>query len=275
MSRQRGWLGLGLILLAGCRGSADEEILARVNDAVLTRSELERMLPGGLQGGMPGLEERDLVERWVESELLYQEARRQGLHQDPSLQTRVAEFERMLLENELLRRELEGWAQVSDEAVEEYYRTHQEEFIRTAEERRVSQIVIADSATAVRLAAQLKADPTQFAEIAAARSMDVSSLDDGDLGYFALEELNEPMRRAATQLRKGQVSGPIHLPPFGYALLKVTDIQPAGSVRPLSAVRQQVRDHLLYEAEQQGRQTLLERLRAQADVTVRLSEVSP
>lgn len=104
----------------------------------------------------------------------------------------------------------------------------------------------ATQAQAQLLADQIKADPTLFEALAQERSQDPgSAAQGGDLGWIVKETLVPEVEAAAFELPKDQISGVVESP-FGFHVLKVTDIQ-APSIKPLADVR----DELVAEIKQQ------------------------
>ena len=82
-------LKIGLIIcligLWGCEEPQTVSIVAQVGDRHLTREALERRIPTPFADTISPKEKQKLVENWIEEELLYREAIRQKLDQDPEL----------------------------------------------------------------------------------------------------------------------------------------------------------------------------------------------
>ncbi len=96
------------LAVAGCTSDAPADApgggatVARVGDAVLTEGDLADALGDG-PTVLDSVTARDqVVEQWVQRELLVQEARRQGLDDDPGVRRQLAEAERSTLEQAAL-----------------------------------------------------------------------------------------------------------------------------------------------------------------------------
>ncbi|UOD49314.1 SurA N-terminal domain-containing protein [Orrella daihaiensis] len=139
--------------------------------------------------------------------------------------------------------------------IEAYYQQNQSRFGQP-EQRRVSHIlreVATDAdqsardaalAKAQELANQLKADPSQFAKLAAEFSEDPgSSGQGGDLGWISKDTLVPEVEEAVFKLEPNTISEVIQSP-FGYHVAVVTQVQPA-SVKPLEQVRDEVQNEVL------------------------------
>lgn len=139
--------------------------------------------------------------------------------------------------------------------IDAYYQQNQSRFGQP-EQRRVSHIlreVAPDAdqsardaalAKAQELADQLKADPSQFAKLAAEFSEDPgSSAQGGDLGWISKDTLVPEVEEAVFKLEPNTISEVIQSP-FGYHVAVVTQVQPA-SVKPLDQVRDEVQNEVL------------------------------
>jgi len=121
------------------------------------------------------------------------------------------------------------------------------------EERRASHILIkaeksaspadkqAARAKAEQLLAQLKKNPTQFAELAKKNSDDPgSAVNGGDLDFFGRGAMTKPFEDAAFSLKQGQISDVIETD-FGFHVITVTGVR-GGQAQPYEAVRAQIED---------------------------------
>lgn len=124
---------------------------------------------------------------------------------------------------------------VADAEVGRYYEEHKSEL--GGEERKVAHILIAtpanaDAATQDKakaeiesIAAELKANPARFAEIAKNRSQDPgSAVQGGSLGFFSRGVMVKAFDDAAFALEEGQLSSVVKTE-FGYHILRVDAIR--------------------------------------------------
>lgn len=99
-------LALVAACLLGCQKQPPaDQVAARVNAAVLTQEDFNDDLPPGM-ADISASGKEDYVRRWINSELLYQEARRRGLHKDPKIVKQLKNIEREMLANNLLQKEI-------------------------------------------------------------------------------------------------------------------------------------------------------------------------
>ena len=124
------------------------------------------------------------------------------------------------------------------EEVEAYYEQNKNRWT-VPEERRASHILIEfgdDKAAALKkaegIAAEVKADPSKFAEIAGKESADPGSASQGgDLSFFGRGVMTKAFE-------DGAIVGPVETE-FGYHVIEVTDVHPA-SVQPFEAVKAEI-----------------------------------
>lgn len=135
----------------------------------------------------------------------------------------------------LSRDDMAAAVQVDDAKVAEYYKAHQADI--APEERRVRHILIKVDAKATAaekqaakqkaegLLAQVKKDPSRFAELAKANSQDPgSAANGGDLGYFGRGAMVKAFDETAFKLAKGEISGVVETE-YGYHILMLEDIK--------------------------------------------------
>lgn len=204
-----------LSLFAACKkpeadsseAKKNEPVVARIGSGTITVDEFKARLgeqPPFVRSRYTTLErKKEFLENLIRFELLAQEARKQGLDQDPEV---LATLEKVLVQKLLQKHSASVTAQpVSEEEVRKYYQEHLSEFMRP-ERVRVSHVFLAAAAKeprrghvkteATRLLAELRrpeasTDKTTFAELVRKRSDDAATKPmDGDLGFKTQEELS-------------------------------------------------------------------------------------
>lgn len=128
--------------------------------------------------------------------------------------------------------------QVSDDKIKAFYDEHQKELSK--EERQASHILIAVNAKAgaeekakakakaESILAQVKANPSRFAELAKAESQDPGSASKGgDLGFFGRGVMAAPFENAVFSLAKGQLSSVVETQ-FGFHIIRLDDVKGKG-----------------------------------------------
>ena len=261
MTRFHAALSMSAVLLAGCGSQHDpSEIVARVGDVVLTEPELADQLPDQLDEELAAIERSQFIEDWVGQELIYREALDLKVHEKAHVQRLIEQARRDLvvasyLDSVLANRPVD----ISDEAVADYYRAHQTDFLRTRAEIRAQHILLATRDDADALRRKLMQDDS-FEKAAEENSLDQETkMGGGDLGYFTADDLPE-LWETCRNLSPGMVSDPVHTE-RGYHLVRVLAHEPAGSVIALEQVRSEILDTIVFEEHRRRLEELVETLK--------------
>ncbi|MGE3925296.1 MAG: SurA N-terminal domain-containing protein [Lautropia sp.] len=148
------------------------------------------------------------------------------------------------------RSKLAGDLKVSDSELQAYYEQNKGQF-NEPEQRRASHILIpvtagadaktreAAKAKATALLADVRAQPSRFAELAKTESGDPGSAEQGgDLGFFDRDMMVKPFADAAFALQQGQLADLVESE-YGYHVVMVTGVKGAGT-KPFAEVRDQI-----------------------------------
>lgn len=144
--------------------------------------------------------------------------------------------------------------QIDGGEVKQYYEQNQRQF-GVGESRQASHILIAADpsagpeakqkarALAEQLQAELKKDPSRFAELAKKHSQDPgSAAKGGDLGTFSRGVMVKAFDDAVFSLKVGEISAPVETE-FGYHIIRVTGVSPA-KVRSFEQARPEIEKEL-------------------------------
>lgn len=134
---------------------------------------------------------------------------------------------------------------ISKEEIEEYYKTHEDEFKR-GESVRVYQILLPSESEALEVLSLLKKSPPQeFEKIAREKSISPEGSRGGDMGYFQRGELPVEIEDVVFSLKVGELS-PVVKSSFGYHIFKVVEKKGA-RLLPLKEVEKNIAENLLYK----------------------------
>jgi peptidyl-prolyl cis-trans isomerase C len=271
-------LTIALSLIFGCQKRAPEDgspVLAQVGSDAITAKDLESRIV--FLGRSKFLfdhyskpeKKKELLNGLIESEALFQEARRLGYDRDPAVKRDIVN---RMLQNEVdTQVKIEG---ISDADIEKYYKDHPGEFVRP-DQVRVTQIVVKDRARALKVAAEAKAmpkgKPDALPALVAKYTEDesVARSRGGDLGIIDrnVTSLPKPVVEAALALQQTfDVSDPVQTE-HGFAILVLTQRQP-GYSKSLADARSSIQSRLLYERRQQKRTALTSEIRQRAKIQI-------
>lgn len=204
----------------------------------------------------PTLEEkRDYIKRWVDTEILYQEALKKGITSDPKIKARLRELEHQFVADHMLFLELREKIRVTDEEIESYFRNHEKEYMY---EYRVSHILVNTLEEAKKVKELLK--KKSFAWVANRYSVDPLARRGGDMGYLTKGNMIPEFEAVIFKMKPGEVSDIIKSD-FGYHIIKLIGTRKALSRVTLDDVREQIMNELLVEKRRKAFEELMDSLR--------------
>lgn len=127
-----GLLSVCLFLLAmsaSCnRADGKKRVIASVGDAELTLDEVMEDISPPLREKLSPLDIREYVLRWIDNEVLYQEATLQQIHEKPEVQKALERLKKELVINNLMQTVFNREAVVAEAEIKEYYDNNPDEF---------------------------------------------------------------------------------------------------------------------------------------------------
>jgi peptidyl-prolyl cis-trans isomerase C len=308
-------LASALILCLGlpaitAQETTDDPVLITVNDEPIHASEIRYVMRGiagrmQQQGAQPEQEQllQSATQEVVQSQLLLQEAIRQGFKVDPeatsqtmasieqqaggreSLTTELGRvgmsydgFVKMVGESDAIRRfmdtKLASTVEVKDEEVASFYTGNQQRF-NTPEQVHARHILLKVEQGAtdeVKSAAKAKAEKARqralagedFAALAMELSEGPSGPKGGDLGFFAADRMVPAFSQAAFALQPGGISGIVETQ-FGFHVIKVEERREGGQ-RSLDEVGAEIKTFLSRQKVSDKVNELLEKLHKEANI---------
>ena len=207
-------LALSIALPAAAAAEDESPVIAEVNGLLITVEDFERtakrLRPGG--GDVDDAFKREVLEEVVNEFLLYEQALKQELDEDPKI--------RKMMVNTLLKRDVYGHVRTEDITEDElrvYFEAHTEDFV-VPEKVQLKRIEIRTEDHRNRRAArqfiedlqrQVVEDPTRFKELAQAHSRCPYARRGGDIGFVGLKGkpgVDQAVVDLAFTLKKGEVS---------------------------------------------------------------------
>ncbi len=248
-----------ILLLAGCGGGnqkSDGEFAARVGSEILSTAELDEaleVLPVGLDSVTA---RQQVIEQWVHSRLLAQEARRQGLTSQEDVQRQLADSERAVLAAALIDRFFEANAEEpTDEEIRSYFDANRQR-LALREPYLQIRLLTTDSAERAQLGkvAMIQATSTPFADSLWAMTAEEFATDPGGAIALAnrflpesrLRGLDETVAQRGRSLAPGQISEVFESSGHHHVLEIVSRVS-AGVTPDLPWIREELRQRLAIE----------------------------
>lgn len=289
MKIQRLHLGLLVLgfLLVGCASltahspeNSPQEILAKIGNHIITLSEFEERinaLPSHRRQRLLNNKKQKIkfLKRVVEIYVCSLEARKKGLDRDKLIQFRIQDAVDTILAREYIKREVFDNITISDKEVEEYYKTHLQEFTRP-EQVRARHILVKvnpkgkpeEWEKALIRVQELKREldkGADFATLAKKNSDDSRTKTRGGyLGYITKGKFAPEFSEAAFSLKVGEISEPVKTSQ-GYHLIKVEDKRPE-KIRPLNEVKEYIKSKLREKKERAEVKKTIESLKKEYKV---------
>jgi len=261
------------IIFLGCFGSKDkdvidEQIYATVNGIHLTESELRAIVPRDFYDRLTIDHKRQIIEEWVDKELLYQEAQQIEIDKDPEMKRLLLNSRRNLLSNELLERELSKIKMPDESELKIFYEDNNEYFELQTNEYKVRYALFDNKKDATDFYSKVKRNQS-FSELAEDFSKHPSSNAGGNLGVINEESVEPPIWEnilsTITKYGIRKISDPFNVID-GWGCVIVDEELKAGSIKPFDYVRDLVLDMYIAENSEEARENLIKRLKVKADI---------
>lgn len=270
--------------LVACGGPDDArpveaDAVARVGSAVLSEADVADALGEAPPGLDSSAARSHVVEQWIQRELLVQEARREGLDQDPEIRRRIAESERATLEAAALERLFAANpTQPDTQAVRRYYDAHRADLALREPYVRLRHLRVASPQAADDARAALdRAVPSPHAD--SLFTLIAKTYADDPQGAIALAttwvpegrllSLDEALGQRVVGLSAGgraavvPSAGTIHV-------VQVAERASTGTVPPLAMIRAELTERLAIQNRRDTEARAIQQLRAEAEARGRL-----
>ncbi len=240
------------------------EVIARINGSPLYRENLE-VIKENLGAGVT---DQHLVSRMIELRLLADQARKEGLQNEPAIQARLQNVIDNQLANSYLTRYL-AELEISDSELEAAY-DKAVEALGDQEQHHARHILVQDEELARDLLKELEGG-ADFAKLAEEHSIDTGSARaGGDLGWFSLDQMVEPFSAAVAELEPGKLADEPVETQFGWHIIKLEGVRKSP---PPSF--EQMRPELADNIRRQAITDQINALRAEANVEILTQDVRP
>ncbi len=257
-----------LILISSCGQDSKNEnkIVARVGSEVLSIDQLKERIPEDLVKKTTLTQIKGIIEQWINTQLVYQQAYRTGLHNtlNEELQAELKKFEIEFLANKLVERDIYRKIKVTDEEIETYYNRNKEQFIRNTVEIRAFHLLVRSEELSETIANLLR-DGKSIEELAPVYAEQNVFWPNGDLDFFPEDVLPVEIKKALTGLKTNETTKKGIKSDFGFHFFKILDRQPKGSMKNIDEVRDQITEKLKVEKHKEAYSTYLAKLRTKAE----------
>lgn len=214
------------IVIAGlmCGTSfADSKELAKVDDVVITDSDLKQKAELLPERSRQMVNKEKLLNKMIDEELLIREAQRLNLHEKEEYKYKVENYKRDLLTEFYLQQYLNE--RNTEDNQRKYFEEHKENY-KSPDLVKISVIRVKSEEEAQDILKKLQGGE-DFAELAKKYSLGPLAQKGGDFGFRARKTLRKELGDAAFAMKKGDLNGPVKAED-GYYIIRLTDRREEG-----------------------------------------------
>jgi parvulin-like peptidyl-prolyl isomerase len=243
----------GTVQFLGCQKNQPDplEIVARVGNQYLTRETINSLVPSSISDEDRDFLIKNLVEKWIESQVMAQTAENEGIKLAPNDAYQIESVKLEMYAKELLNKKIPENFTITDKEIEDYYDLNKSRFARKNDEVHLVHLYLEKLDRAITTEIKqsnslLDAIQKNFLDRQISRVVEPN----GDLGYVEVDMLRPKLKSAIRGTKTGIIYGPIKTDE-GYHFLQVLDRKPADSIRSLDLVRAEIFDLLKIEKRDQ------------------------
>ena len=241
-----------------------------MGDATLTLAEANSALDADHRSSERTV--REYVTHWVNTQLIYQEAKRQGIQNSAELKRRLLDADRQITTQTFLEQQVYSDSDgIGRPQLREYFDNHASEFIITEDFIRLRVIAFNGRERASRFSAAVSRGTTWqqaqtdiFRDSSAFSDVTVSRSEQ----YYTKQTLSPPeLWKVAMSLNANEVSFPINSS-VGFFIIQALSFVPKGSAAEFELVREEVYQRVTIENRRRRYEDLLGNLRKRYHVEV-------
>ncbi len=263
-----------IVIVAACKQNKElpADMVAQVNDAYLLNSNLAKSVPTGLADEMILPMKKMSIKKWVDDEVIYQTATREGMGLTADEKFMVESYAKSLVIQKYLDAHLNKNYRISQKEIEDMYRGQKKEFVRKEDEAHVIHLFMEKKDRAIFK--EIK-ESKNLLEIIKKYYFDTRSTPDnpnGDLGYITISSLPAVIQKNISRLKTGAISAPIRIK-GGYHFIQLIDRQKKGSIIDMELVRDELMRRLKWQKREDELIRLKNQLKENFQVQTYLSKV--
>jgi hypothetical protein len=258
----------------GCQRDKPDAVLARVGDAVLTEQNLRKHFDDFKS--ITETELRQYIQRWINEELLYQEACRKGIDKTEDYAEQLELIKRQIAGQQFLEKEIySDTSSISDSAAQNYFENHKEEFPVRDDVVKLQIAHFTNRDGAASFAATLAHGVTWGSALTIIKNDTTRKnilINDIPPTYYTEHTLfPEEMWKVAATLTAKDISFPIKIS-GGYAIIVFLERKRQGDQPTYEVVHNEVRERLIIEKRRNKYTELLESLRKRYRVETHINK---
>lgn len=255
-----------LFLLVSCEKEAEtnKKVIVQVGDQELSVEDLTDVIPKKQDELVTQEQIQNYIQRWIDNELIYQEALRLGMNESAELERVLRRAEKEYLINTLLDSFMTANINIPEQEIINYYEMNKDNFIRGKTEIRASHILVSESSEAEELRRRIIRGE-DFEEVAREASLDYRRKNRIDLGYFSSDDVVPEIASSLFRWRVGTVTRPIKSE-FGYHIFKITDKKDQNTLKEYEEVQDEIVERLLAKRKEEMYKDYITSLKSKVEI---------
>jgi len=244
-------------LFAKEKEEAGAKILAKIGDKVITdadlEAELEQIPVYARKRFLKKEGKKDILDKMIKDELLYQAALDKKLDQDPEIKKNLENMRKRILSNAYFTKYIRNKTRADEEAIKKYYEEHKSEY-RIPPKVKIRHILVSSKNKAEEIKSKLEKG-ADFKELAKSESIHEPTKSNGGYIGWVTENGNVPylgnvpeITDVIFKLEKDDITGPIKTIK-GYHIIKIED-KKSEEYRDIEQVKNQISDALMVSDEE-------------------------
>jgi peptidyl-prolyl cis-trans isomerase C len=252
-----------LVILTGCSlFEKEKEIVAQVDDEILTMEEFKSNFTEAEWKNLSAEQKKEYAEQWVQIVLLAKEAEQQGLQDEDVVRYRMKYARRKVLANALIASRLAS-EKVTEDEMFNYYRIHQGEFAQPLKNYRVQRIFLTDPALLSRVRAEISAG-MKFEDAARLYSQEALGQNGGYMGVVTPDGPDSTIWQAVHNLKLNELT--TLQKDGGLYLLRYYLEEEGKGESGFEGMKDEITRRILEERRKQVYDDLLRELKSRADI---------
>jgi parvulin-like peptidyl-prolyl isomerase len=230
-----------IILVWGCKETKipPNDIVAQINDRYLSKKELNYHVPSGFSDDIVLSIKKNQINKWIEDEIFLISAEEVGISLDDKEEFLVEEYRKSMLIQKYLNHKLTRNILVSEKEIDNYYNTHQKEFVRNNNEVHLIHFLLPQKDNAIFAEIKKCDDLMPLIKKYFLDQKSTIEMPNGDLGYIAEKDLPNKFLTVLKSMKTGDVSKPIRMD-GEYHFIQLVDRKKAGTYRDLQLIRNDI-----------------------------------
>ncbi len=264
-------LGTALAVTMMTTTALQAKTYATVNGQAITDRDIAAILqviPGARFNQLSPKQRKKIVEQAIEKKLLAENAVKSGIEKDPKFKEALEKVKKDLALEIWMKKQYEN-VKVSDSEMKAFYDKNKKMFRRPAMAK-ARHILVKSKKEAEAIIKELnkaKNKEAKFIALAKAKSTGPSGPNGGELGWFDKKRMVKEFSDAAFKLKKGSYTKKPVKTQFGYHVIYLEDIKPAGTVS-FEEAKPSIEQSLKVKKFQAKIKEISKKLKSKADIKI-------